>query len=400
MRKNKFLVLFCVILSFMMVLCGITGALSSVSIQPSLQQSAKTTMQESTAGATHTVYSKEPLLIEEGSANVISLTEEEEKNLIKWTSSNKKIAAVDSGGRVDALKKGTAAVTAVFADNSRAEYKVTVTDAEKSEYDGFSTCIIANTEVLEENKKSNANKNLYYIKVNRRENCVTVYTYDKNGSYSVPVRAMVCSCGENNGTITGDFDIYFKNEWHALYQNVYGHYVSGILGDYLFHSVPYYTTKPDELEVEEFNKLGTSASLGCVRMACADVKWIYENCAYNTEVTIYDDDSAGPLGKPPTIKITDKKCGWDPTDDNVNNPYYNKKPKIKGAADCTVKQGDSFYPLGGISAVDTCLNDITDKIKVTGNVVTSREGTYKVTYYVEDAMHRSVKADITVKVTK
>ena len=184
MRKNKFLVLFCVILSFMMVLCGITGALSSVSIQPSLQQSAKTTVQETTAGATHTVYSKEPLLIEEGSANVISLTEEEEKNLIKWTSSNEKIAAVDSGGRVDALKKGTAAVTAVFADNSRAEYKVTVTDAEKSEYDGFSTCIIANTEVLEENKKSNANKNLYYIKVILMTN--TAATPCPSAQWSVP----------------------------------------------------------------------------------------------------------------------------------------------------------------------------------------------------------------------
>lgn len=384
----------------MMVLCGIVGSLNYVSIQPTLQELTATTVQETTTGTDYMIDLKEPLSIEEGSANIISLTENEEKQLVKWTSSNEKIVTVDSGGRIDAINKGNATVTAIFADNSKAECKVTVTDAEKSKYDGFSTCIIANTEILEKNKKSYDNKDLYYIKVNRKENCVTVYTYDKDGNYSVPIRAMVCSCGENNGTITGDFDIYFKNEWHALYQNVYGHYVSGILGDYLFHSVPYYTTKPDDLEVEEFNKLGTSASLGCVRMASADVKWIYENCSYNTGVTIYDDDNAGPLGKPCTIKITDKKCGWDPTDDNEKNPYNYKNPEIKGASDCTIKIGDSFYPLVGVSAVDTCSNDITDKIEITGNVISSKEGTYKVTYYVQDAMRRSAKADITVRVTK
>jgi hypothetical protein len=38
----------------------------------------------------------------------------------------------------------------------------------------------------------------YIIKVNRLANCVTVYTYDLYGEYTVPVRAMVCSCGGEN----------------------------------------------------------------------------------------------------------------------------------------------------------------------------------------------------------
>ena len=57
---------------------------------------------------------------------------------------------------------------------------------------------------------------------------------DENGEYTVPIRAMVCSCGKNNGTITGTFGIYFKHEWHPLFDNVYGQYVSGISGDDLF----------------------------------------------------------------------------------------------------------------------------------------------------------------------
>ena len=230
-------------------------------------------------------------------------------------------------------------------------------------------------------------------------NTVTVYTYDENGDYTIPVRAMVCSCGKNNGTITGEFETYFTNEWHALFDNVYGHYVSGISGDYLFHSVPYYTTSPDKLEVEEFNKLGTDASLGCVRMAIADTKWIYENCAVGTYVKIYDDDNPGPLGKPDTIKITDMSCGWDPTDDDENNPYNSKKPVIKGAQDVIIKKGDNYTVEKGITALDTCSNDITDKLCVVGNVITTKTGTYKVTYQVKDALNRTAKTDITVTVT-
>ena len=32
----------------------------------------------------------------------------------------------------------------------------------------------------------------YYIKVNRSQNCITVYGKDENGEYTIPVKAMVC----------------------------------------------------------------------------------------------------------------------------------------------------------------------------------------------------------------
>lgn len=403
MRKKLFLSLFCIILVTATVLCGIAGCfLSSGTADPTPATISTeiTIPTETTVSPTFTIDSKDPFKLSQGSAKVIALTDAEQQALIKWESSDKNVATVDSGGRVDALKKGTVTITASFTDNRKIECEVTVTDADKSVYDGYSTCIIKNTDVVEKNKNSGSDADLYYIMVNRQENCVTVYTYDDDGEYTVPVRAMVCSCGTNYGTITGDFGIYFKNEWHPLFDNVYGHYVSGISGDYLFHSVPYYAPSNNQLELEEFNKLGTSASLGCVRLATADVKWIYDNCPQNTKITIYDSDNAGPLGKPNTIKITDMSCGWDPTDDNDQNPYKDKKPEIKGANDCTIKKDGGFYPLGAISAVDTCGNDITDKVSVVGNVVTSKPGTYKVSYSVTDAMHRSATKTITVTITE
>ena len=382
MKKYLFIALLCFILT---VTCLLSAFGSVIHINENKSAFSTTPTETVTIESpTYKIDSKEHLTLSVGESKVIAISKDEEKTLRKWTSSDVNIAAIDSGGRVEAKKEGNATVTALFRDNKKYECNVTVVKAEKEEVDRFSTCITANSDVLKKNLASKNKKNPYSIYVNRKQNCVTVYTYDESGKYTVPVRAMVCSCGKNNGTITGTYGIYFKREWHSLFDNVYGQYVSGISGDYLFHSVPYYTKSSDDLEVEEFNKLGSNASLGCVRLSVSDTKWIYDNCAKNTEVKIYDDDNPGPLGKPETIKITDLKCGWDPTDDNKSNPYYNKTPIITGAKNCEIKKGESFSPMDNIKAVDTCSNDITDKIAITGNVVTSRVGKYKVMYSVTD----------------
>lgn len=403
MKKNLFILLLCLVLIFTCIFSALGNAayknsngIGTQSTSPSLKPETQPTTAKP---QTYDIKTKDPVTLEVSQSSVISLTDDEETTLESWTSSDSSVVTVDSGGRIDAQKIGKATVTAVFNNNKKYEYEITVVNRTKQEEpDRFSTAITANSDILSENLKDNSGKNPYAIYVNRKMNCVTVYTYDENGEYTVPVRAMVCSCGENYGTITGDFNIYFKNEWNALFDNVYGYYVSGISGDYLFHSVPYYTPSPDDLEVEEFNKLGEDASLGCVRMAVADTKWIYENCDYNTRVKIYDDDNPGPLGKPDTIKITDFTCGWDPTDDNKNNPYYSKTPQIIGAKNCTIKKGSEYDPYENIRALDTCSNDITDKLSVTGNVVPSRVGKYKVTYSVSDALNRTKTVDITITV--
>ena len=338
--------------------------------------------------------------IECNEIKIITPSEATAEELVKskWSSSDNNIVTVDDGGRIDGLSEGTATIPAQIG-NTRHTYNITVAAQSQSIYDGYSTCYLANTDVLNENLNNIYEKNPYFIKVNRSQNCVTVYTYDKNGEYTVPVRAMICSTGVNKATVLGDdFYIYYKQEWNPLFNDVYGHYVSGFYGDYLFHSVPYEDASADTLETEEFNKLGDEGSLGCVRMETADVKWIYDNCPENTPVTVYDDNNPGPLGKPEAIKITDHTCGWDPTDDDPQNPYATKTPEIHGASDLTISKGETADLLEGVTAVDTCSNDITDKISVTGNVLTDKVGTYKLTYSVEDTMHRTKRIDVTVKV--
>lgn len=394
MKKKIFLFSLCVVLIATCILCGTTGIIRNDSQSQPKTQTADTAATENPASPS----TANSLKLKVGETEIVQLSAKKAKSVVKWTSSDSKIVTVDDGGRVDALKEGTALVSAISKDKSKSEFKITVTKSTAKKQNSYSTCITANADKLEQNRRNKA-KNLYAIKVNRTANCVTVYTYDEKGKYTVPVRAMVCSTGLNNATITGDYTIGIKTEWLFLVGDVFGRYISGISGDYLFHSVPYYTLNEQDLEVEEFNKLGEQASQGCVRLAISDAKWIYDNCPTGTNVSIYDDaETAGPLGKPDTIKITDFNNKWDPTDSSKKCPYATATPTISGANDCTIKTGGNFYALTGVTAVDTCGNDISSEIKVVGNVVTTRKGKYKVTYSVTDVLKRTSSVTITVTV--
>ena len=78
------------------------------------------------------------------------------------------------------------------------------------------------------------------------------------------------------------------------------------------------------LEYWEFDKLGTSASAGCVRLQVKDAKWIWENYYNIYAVEFYGDEDPGPLGKPSAPQISDNELrrGWDPSDPDPDNPWY------------------------------------------------------------------------------
>lgn len=224
----------------------------------------------------------------------------------------------------------------------------------------------------------------YYVKVNRQRNVVTVYTLDEDGYYTVPVRAMVCSVGKEDGTPTGTYTTKDKHTWCSLVGNVYGQYAYRIEGQIMFHSVPYYSMSKDALEAEEYNKLGEAASLGCIRLAVADAKWIYDNCPTGTLVTIYDSDYIGPLGKPTSehLNVHEVKSSWDPTDPDAENPWMNGTVRILRAGDRTIERGCTWQKECGVLVYDENGLDITDRLKVFGTVDADTVGDYEVTYQV------------------
>ena len=117
----------------------------------------------------------------------------------------------------------------------------------------------------------------------------------------------------------------------------------------------------------------------------------------------------------------------EPTEENKNNPdIFNNNEEAIGfatkdleleitrlgegeeipapvinAEDKTIKLGDVFNPLDGVTAIDASGKDITEKVEVVENTVdTSKEGEYKVVYKVVDDNGNETSKEIKVTVTK
>jgi hypothetical protein len=240
-------------------------------------------------------------------------------------------------------------------------------------------------------------KNPYYIKINRALNCITIYTLDEEGDYTVPIKAMRCATGGEE-TPLGVFSLSDKFEFAELLYNSYGQYCTRIDGPILFHSSTYTSHKKDSLSGEDYNLLGEGVSHGCVRLTTEDAKWIFDNCSKGTVTEIYEDyTSPGPLGKPRTIKVP-RDTLWDPTDPDPANPWKYLKPEITGVSSRVYNEDEEVDLLEGVIAKDTCGNIITDRIIIEGNVDTHIPGIYEVVYKVTDDLNRSDIEKITITI--
>ncbi len=200
---------------------------------------------------------------------------------------------------------------------------VSLTDAEKEQLPEVLP-ILADV-IVEPNYQSD-----HYIVVYVGTQCVVVYGKNEEGQYAVEEKVFICSTGtEQNPTEPGLYTIFKKQRWGMLMgspedgiDNYWGQYCSSIGNGYLFHSVPYRAKAADMMTMNMYNNLGKRASHGCIRMTTADCKWIFDNCAYGTQVHVTMKE--GPTAAtPPPLNYTGKYWGFDPTDKwTKENPYY------------------------------------------------------------------------------
>lgn len=157
----------------------------------------------------------------------------------------------------------------------------------------------------------------YQIHVNKLLNCVTIYAKDGNNGFIIPVKAMLCSVGDD--TPLGTFYTPEKYRWRLMVNDTYTQYATRLTAGkgFLFHSVTYTTPDIYDLIAYGYNGLGVVRSLGCIRLTAENAKWIYDNCKIGTTVKIYDDaTSVGPFYRPVLEPIPETQK-WDPTDPNV-----------------------------------------------------------------------------------
>ncbi len=137
--------------------------------------------------------------------------------------------------------------------------------------------------------KSDRPANPYKVKISVADQKVYVYEWIA-GDYTKLVKTMVCSTGtKTNPTPYGTWASggpvgrwYYFKEFDCWAQ--YG-YV--IVGGIMFHSVLYSEKDTDSLRQGSVNALGSRASHGCIRLKVDDAKWIYNNCAAGTLITVY-----------------------------------------------------------------------------------------------------------------
>ncbi len=234
-----------------------------------------------------------------------------------------------------------------------------------------------------------------YIKVNKKRNCITVYEKGDDGEFSKPVKAMICSVGYN--APIGTYETSDRYTWKIVNGNVWSQYATRITGNVLFHSVPYSEKSKSSLIPKYYNQLGSNASAGCIRLMVADAKWLMERCTKGTKVEIYEDDEAGPLGKPNAIVVGENEQ-WDPSDPDPANRWNGFDAVLQGVTDRTIERNIPFDYMEGVVAKDTVGNDVASLVEVETDLNVKKVGSYQVTYTLTDGVGSTATAEVTYTV--
>lgn len=204
---------------------------------------------ESDGLAANKYYSKAIDLLNKADTNIVSSTDEDIQNKLKFYAMIKE-EYIQYQNQEDAAYTSTAILQAITEQN------VNTLDIDS--------------------------KTPYIVYVNLTDQKTYVYEGEKNNWKLV--KTFPCSTGlPGKETPKGVFDVDERGEWFYSEQFAQGgKYFVQFLGDYLFHSLPY--DKSGTKVVDE--TLGVPMSHGCIRLKDNDAKWLYDNIGRNTKVII------------------------------------------------------------------------------------------------------------------
>ena len=220
------------------------------------------------------------------------------------------------------------------------------------------------TKILKLKKSSSSHQNKFYIEVNRAACVVTIYMYnDETNKYDIPVKTCSVCVGSDIWTVAGTGGLHEKSAYtpigtYSVCTNgqsvkytmkpmhepdgstVYARWATHIVGNVYFHSIAVGTQSHYALPAVTYNKLGKPASAGCIRMAVADAKWIYDYTSTGNTIKIVKGSTKkpGPLGKAKTIKVKGG-INYDPTDPGVPDSRKKKDYKAKRISGYLTKKG-------------------------------------------------------------
>lgn len=220
------------------------------------------------------------------------------------------------------------------------------------------------TKILNLKKSDGTSGEKLYIEINRAASAVTIYLYnEETKKYDIPVKTCSVSVGADTWTNAGTSKLNEDSSYTPLGtysvctngqsvkytvkpmlepdgQTLYARWTTHIVGNVYFHSIAVGTDSHYALPYYTYNRLGSPASAGCIRMTVADAKWIFDYARTGTTVKVIKGNSKkpGPLGKAPVIK-TSAGINYDPTDPAVPDSRKKKDYKAKKITGYMTKKG-------------------------------------------------------------
>ncbi len=221
---------------------------------------------------------------------------------VTWKSGNNRVVRVDNNGVLTPVKKGKTIVTASANDGTGVKRTFYVAVGDFSQLP-------------------------YYIEVDKTNQVIRVYERG-DGTYTHLIRRMVCSTGRIDSKLPDK--LYEMSgarlKWcRAADGHLYMQYATRIYSSYMFHGVPTDGVGGSRVKADYYRKLGERASGGCIRMLCADAKWIFDNVPNGSFVLVMKGARNPAEYASVTVPAANQTGSliWDPTDDNPANPYYN-----------------------------------------------------------------------------
>jgi len=171
----------------------------------------------------------------------------------------------------------------------------------------------------------------YIIKVNKDMKCMTIYTADENGNFTIPYKVFLCTIGSS--TPIGEFKLYEPHRWKFMHDDIYVQYLIRYKNPgFCIHSIIYRPTEGSyNLIASTYNQLGKNYSDGCIRLLSGDAAWLYNNCGAGTKLIIYNDEwIMGPFDRPAIEMAIPETQRWDPTDPVVIADQTNQTGPFAG----------------------------------------------------------------------
>lgn len=168
--------------------------------------------------------------------------------------------------------------------------------------------------------KPKATLKSYKIEIDLTNQIATVYGIYSDKSAKVLMSEFVSTARKGKTTPTGNFKIQGASGGRKAKLRTakmssgksYAEYLCRFHGAKCMHGVPYSKRNTSgRVSKTEFNKLGTPASSGCVRMPIKMCRYIYNNCPVGTPVRVFKGTKGKyPAGKPKKYTAT---SNIDPT---------------------------------------------------------------------------------------